>query len=273
MDDTGHAFRSIWLGVSEFVLPPLTWMMHKFQEVAQFARKHSDAVVGLLIAIGTAIAVFVLPPLVSMAVSAVVAFAPFIIAAAIVAALAAAFALLYEDIMAFVDGGDSMIGAIVGRWPIIGTVVGAIIDHFKMLFRVGEALGQFMAKLWEDPAQAFSDFLNLILNGIKTIVNALPGLSTVLGALGIDTSIKTTGGAVAAGQAAVGQASASPLAAQTSGSISNSKSSNKNTSVQVGKVEVQTQATDAAGISRAIGGSLETQMRQAVNNFDDGILG
>lgn len=45
----------------------------------------------------------------------------------------------------------------------------------------------------------------------------------------------------------------------------------KNSNVNIGKVEVRTQATDATGISKQIGDTLHAQMRQAVNRFDDGI--
>lgn len=272
MDDTKHAFRSVWLGVSEYVLPPLTWMMEKFQQVAQFMRKHSDFVVGLMIALGAAITFYALPPLVSMAAAVVVAFAPFILAGVLVAALATAFALLYDDIMAFIDGGDSMIGAILNRWPIIGEVIKALVEHFKMLWSTAEAVGQFLAALWDNPTKAFADFLAFVLNGIKSLVGAIPGLSSVLGALGIDLGANPTGEALAAGKSALGQASGAALGAQTSNSISNTTKGGKNTSVQVGKVEVHTQATDAQGISKAIGGTMQTQMRQAVNNFDDGVL-
>lgn len=272
IDDTRHAFRSIWIGVAEYVLPPLTWMMEKMQVVAIFMRKHSDFVVGLMIALGAAIAFYVLPPLFSMAAAAVVAFAPFILAGVLVAALATAFALLYDDIMAFIDGGDSMIGAILNRWPVIGEVVKGIIAVFKDLWSTAEAAGGFLAALWDNPTQAFADFLNFVLEGLKSLINAIPGLSSVLGALGIDLSPKSTGGAVGAGKTALGQAAGTPLGAQTSNSISNTTKGGKNTSVQVGKVEVHTQATDAEGISKAIGGTMQTQMRQAVNNYDDGVL-
>jgi hypothetical protein len=60
------------------------------------------------------------------------------------------------------------------------------------------------------------------------------------------------------------------LASQTSASISNSSRS-RTSNVQIGEVKVVTRATDAAGIGGALGGSLETQMRQTVNNFDDGV--
>lgn len=259
MDDTKHAFRSVWLGVSEYVIPPLTWMLEKFQDVAVFLRKHSDFIVGLMIVIGTAITTYALPPLFSMASAVVVAFAPFILAGALVTAVGVALALLYEDIVTFIDGGDSMIGAIVNRWPIIGEVVQGIVGAFEDLFGVAVALGNFMVSLWDNPKQAFADFLAFVLNGIKAIVGAIPGLGAVLSAVGL-------------GQGSIAQASSSPLTAQSSTSISNSVRGGRNTSVQIGEVKVQTQATDAAGISKAIGGTMQSQMRQAVSNYDDGVI-
>ena len=52
-----------------------------------------------------------------------------------------------------------------------------------------------------------------------------------------------------------------------------SKNSSQSNSVQIGEIKVQTQATDADGISKAIGQSLDTQMRNSLNNMDDGIKG
>ena len=45
----------------------------------------------------------------------------------------------------------------------------------------------------------------------------------------------------------------------------------KTTNVNIGEVKVQTQATDADGISKAIGTSLDTQMRHTLSNMDDGV--
>lgn len=272
MDDTRHAFRSVWLGVSEYILPPLTWMLQKFQEVATWMRKHSDFIVGLMIAIGSAITFYALPPLISMASAVVVAFAPFILAGLLVAALSTAFALLYDDIMTFIDGGDSMIGAILNRWPIIGDVVGAIVDAFRDLWGVAESVGAFLVQLWDNPTRAFADFLAFVLNGIKTLVNSIPGLGAALGALGVNLDASGTGSAVEAGKAAIGQAAGTPLSAQTSNSINTTNKGNRTTQVTVGKVEVKTAATDAEGISKAIGGSMQAQMRQAASNYDDGVL-
>jgi hypothetical protein len=287
MDDTRHAFRSVWLAVSEYVIPPLTWMAKKLQDGAVFMRKHSDLVVGLMIALGAAVATYALPPLVSMAAAAVVAFAPFIAAGALIAGVAAAFALLYEDIMVFLDGGDSMIGQVLNKWPVIGEVVRAIIGTFNDLWDVAQAVGAFFMDMWNAPGAAFDAFLGKIMDGIRALVAAVPGLSTALSAFGVNLqapgSTEAPTGAAAPesaagaaqrglskGKAAIGAASSTPMGAQTSGALT--ANNTKNTTVSVGKVEVKTQATDAAGISKAIGNSLESQMRQAANNFDDGVL-
>lgn len=330
MDDTRHAFRSVWLGVSEYVLPPLTWAMEKFQEVALFMRKHSDFIVGLMIALGAAVTLFALPPLIAMASAAVVAFAPFILAGVLVAALATAFALLYDDVMAFVDGGDSMLGQIVGRWPIVGQIIKGLVAEFAFLWDIAKAVGAFLVGMFNDPAAAAEQFKSDVSAAIDALIANFPGLQEAIGAvtgaftsagdtitgvweavtaaiqaaiavvmgginavvgafnaakgfLGFGGGEAPTGGqggaasagdtrtAIARGKEQIGAAGASPLTSQTSNSISNTTAA-KNTTVTVGKVEVKTAATDAEGISKAIGGSMQSQMRQAANNFDDGVL-
>lgn len=272
LDDTQHAFRSVWLGVTEYVLPPLTWMSKALMEGAVFMRKHSGFVVGLMIALGAAVSYYAIPPLFLMAKATLIAFAPFIAAGVLVAALAAAFALLYEDIMMFIEGGDSMIGAILNRWPIIGEIARSIVWAFKELWAAGETLAEVLARIWDNPTQAFLDFLNFVLDGIKMLAASIPGLSSLLGAMGIELPGNQTQEGIGEGQRAISAAGSTRLASQTSTSISNSQTAARNTQVSIGKVEVQTQATDADGISKAIGGSMQTQMRQAASNFDDGVL-
>lgn len=259
LDNTRHAFRSVWLGIMENVLPPLTWMLQKFQDVAAFIRRHSDFVVGLIMAIGAAITYFALPPLLSMAAAAIVAFAPFILGAALVAALAAAFALLYDDVMNFVAGNDSLIGQILEKYPQIGEVVRGIADAFGDLWDAAKTVGNFLAEMWDNPGAMFDAFVTKVIDGIKVLASLVPGLSGIFGA-------------VSAGQTQLEVASSSPLAAVTSNSLTNSRTSSRTSSVQIGEVKVQTQAADAAGIAKSIGGAMSSQMRQAVANFDDGVL-
>lgn len=316
LDDTSHAFRSLWLTVGQSVLPALEWVAKKFEQVALFMRKHSDFIVGLMIALGTAISVFVLPALYRMAAAALVAFAPFLLIGAAVAALALAFALLYDDVMNFVEGNDSLIGQMLERWPVIGTVISAIVDIVKALgsavawtfqtmfsvlqisfdlwrraittileftghmgalrlvsSAVGEtfaALGKLAGMIWDAiiaKIQAAVAVMGAAVNLVKGIAGAITGgLGGAKLALGITGP---TADGLAAGKGVLAAAGGTPLASQTSNSIANTRGGDRN--VSIGKVDVHTQATDAAGISKSIGGALGSQMRQTTANFDDGI--
>lgn len=260
LDDTRHAFRSIYMGVLEYVLPPLTWMAEKMQHVAQFMRNHSDFVVGLMIAIGGAISIYALPPLFAMAKAAIIAYAPFFLLGAIVAALATVFALLYDDVMAFVAGNDSLIGQMLDKYPVLENLVRSLADGFSNLWEIILVVAGVLADMWESPGKAFDAFIDSIKSGVQWLADKIPGLSKVMGALGI-------------GNSQISAAASSPIGSQSSASIINQGGSAKTTSVQVGKVEVHTQATDAAGISKSIGDSMGAQLRHAAANFDDGVLG
>lgn len=281
-----------------------------------YLMNHSKFVEGFVIAIAGAIMYFLVPAAITGAIAIWAMIAPFALIGLAVIATATAFALLYDDIMNFIEGGDSMIGKIVARWPVIGEIIKAIGAEFVFLWDTGKALWNFLIGMFDDPAAAFEQFKSDMTAGIDRLVEHFPGLKD---AVGMVTDVFTTAGDaitgvwdaiiasiqaaiavvmdaintvtsaynnaksflglggnssgnVAAGQGMLSAASSSGLGAQTSNSINNTQRGGRSTSVSVGKVEVHTQATDAAGISKAIGGSMQSQMRQAANNFDDGIL-
>lgn len=234
----------------------------------EYLMQHRRFVEGVFIAISTAILYFLVPAAIKGAIAVWAMLAPFLLIGAAVVALGLAFALLYDDVMNFIEGNDSLIGQIVTRWPIIGDIARGIWQALKDLWDVGVQVFEFFRDMWTDPQAAFQKFLDFVLDGIKSILQAIPGVKSAMDLLGLNGSED----AIAAGQQQLGAAMSAGLGAQTSNSISN-RASTRSTNVQIGKVEVQTQATDAAGISKAIGGSMTSQMRQAVSNFDDGVLG
>jgi hypothetical protein len=269
-----------------------------------------------MIALGAAVAFYVVPPMLLAAKAAIVAFAPFLVLGAIVAGLAGAFALLYDDIVNFTQGNDSLIGQLSEKWPAFGVIVRAIASQFNFLMDAAKAVASFLVGMFKDPSEAFAKFKQDMEAGVKKLIETYPGLSAAIGA--VSAAFEIAGNTIEAvwesiaivvrtvvdgimsgisaisegfgkikslfglggvtvkglmeGKQAVSQASAVPLANQTSNSISNSRTVSKSTNVQVGKVEVKTAATDAEGISKAIGGSIQSQMQQAATNFDDGVL-
>lgn len=276
LDDTRHAFRSLWLTVSESVLPALTWVAEKFQNLALFMRKHSDFIVGLMIAIGAAIAYYVVPPLLAAAASALILYLPFILIGAAVVALIVAFALLYDDVMNFIDGGDSLLGRIV-EWVKGIEVLRAAVDFLGALFRYvfDSAVFKAFFETAISGAKLLAAALGFVWDSLKAIGGAIHGFVGG-GLLQSEDLSQGKQGSITEllrkGQAQLELATTTPLASQTSNSIKNA-SSNRSTNVQINRVEIKTQATDANGISKSIGDSLHSQLRQTINNYDDGVLG
>lgn len=363
LDDTAHSFRGVWLGIAESVLPALSWVMSKFQQLGGFLSKHKDFVTGIFLAIGAAITYFVVPPLISAGIAAAVAFAPFLLIGAAVTAVGLAFALLYDDIMNFVDGNDSMIGQMMEKYPIIGQLITGIKDVLMTLwdafswvfdtirsllqisiagwellfgtifngirdfvmnseFMMGvvaaiqsafQTMGEAVSAVWDWLGDKVLWFLGLVekaIGMVKMIAGGVTGaLDSIKGTLGITVEKKEEGEAakaptgeaaaeksagtsrhpatrqspvpvpaaatlraVEAGQKQIATVANNPITSQTTTSIAGARTVNKETTVQVQKVEVNTQATDADGIARAISGSLNNQLRQTVANFDDAVL-
>lgn len=280
--------ESFKLANMPFFTEAMTTATKYVRQFVDFLLKHNKFVEGVFIAIGAAITYFMIPAAIKGAAAMWAMISPFVLVGLAVAAVGAAFALLYEDIVTFIEGGDSLIGQVwewVKSLEFLNALVGVVAAGFRFLWAAFSQGLDFVAEyLGKLPAlqSAFGilktmlDSVGEALSYVWGLLKAMAGgvgsaLGAIGGALGKGLDITTKG--LIEGKNALNQASANPLASVTSNSISNGgKTATKSTSVQVGKVEVHTQATDAEGISKAIGGSMQSQMRQAASNFDDGVL-
>lgn len=118
----------------------------------------------------------------------------------------------------------------------------------------------------------------------QTVPNAAPAVAPIPAKTVPAEQVRTA--AVAdrapspATRAAVGEGKAqltdtnSPIVAQSSSAIANTdnRSVTKTTTVEIAKIEIQTQATDADGVSRAVGQQLGDQLTAAINQNDDGVI-
>lgn len=287
LDNTRQAWRSVWLEIAQAVLPAFTAVVKGFEYVATFMRRHSDFIIGGLLAIGGVLAAVLLPALIRTGIAAVVAMAPFLLTAAAVGAAILAIALLWDEVQNWVDGADSLIGRHLGTWEefldLIDAIAPAVIHAFsspqallesivELIKRMGigllEAAG-FMEPLeraWDTvtgKVRAFVDLVRSALSLAKGIGGALLGLVT--GKTPAVAGMPEARGALAA-------AAGAPLASVSSSAVSNMRGGDRSTRVDVGGVTIQTPATDADGISRAVGTSLGAQLSQAAANYDDGVL-
>lgn len=246
---TGTGFMSI-------LIPALTAGVEWLTKIAAWAGEHKDFIVAFFTAIATVVTALYLPAMIKAAIATLAATWPLIAIGAAIAAVSAAFALAYDDIMNFIDGNDSFIGQIFDKYPMIKDIVYGIMDAFT-------AMGAAVVAVWDGIVAAIMATVEAIKRGVNTVSSVAKAVGRFFGFGGDD---------VEEGRKAIAAADASPLNSVTSNSMSNSvASSNRETNVQVGEVIVQTQATDADGISRDIGSSLNDQLASLDNEFSTGV--
>lgn len=268
----------------DMMIPALTKVIEWLTVIVDWAGEHKDFVVGFFAAIAGVVSAIYLPAMIKAGIATLAATWPILAIGAAIVVAAAAFALIYDDIMNFIDGNDSFIGQMAEKYPIVAAVIAAVSEAFKKLMEWGGIAFDFLSagasqllegfKLFGQGLIAVFSFIgdmwkmqfDFIMKGINMVKS---GLSTVGSFFGIgggkDGAPGADGVAVADGVAAANQqiaaASANPMNAVSSNAISNTANNNRETNVQVGQVTVQTQATDSQGISQAIGGDLSAQLK------------
>ena len=205
--------------------------------------------VGFFIGVAAAITYFYLPAALAAAAATLVTIAPFLGIAAVIAAVGTAFALLYDDIQAFLSGGDSIIGLIQGG------LIGAFNAVKDTIFGAFEALRDF-----------YSFLIGSFLDGISGAFNKVKDF---FGLGGDDAKVME---ATKKAQISIEQAANNPLSGQSAQALQQtSQSVNRNTTVSVGAVNVDARGGNSEEISAGIGTALQDQMQATVSNYDDGI--
>jgi len=87
----------------------------------------------------------------------------------------------------------------------------------------------------------------------------------------LDKSLSLSVKGIQNARSQVRAASGSAINSTNSMAIANSRTTSQSSNVTVGKVEIKTKATDSEGIARSVGGHLNSQLKRATSNHDDGI--
>lgn len=193
--------------------------------------------------------------------------AAFVIVGGIIATVLAPEIVAFTVALAVANAPVIAIGAaIAGVW--------ALIHYGPDLVRMLEnAFGVFFGKMQEWGSDALSTFkdwwgwLGKIINGVENF-NPFKSRPTKDGQDQIDQYNKEE--LMYRAAKAIKSASSSSISAQSGSSIANSAGSNNN-SVKIDNITVHTQATDAEGISSAIGGSLNKHINNTINNFNTSV--
>jgi hypothetical protein len=196
-------------------------------------------------AVTGAILAYYLPAIGAAAVSTIAAIGPYLLVAAAIVAFGAAIALVYDDIMTFIEGGDSVIGMVVRMAQAFGGDVMAAIDTF---------FGGLA--IWIDST----------IEKLQPLIDAFKKVKEFGGNL-----VKGAGELVTMASNQLTEASASPLGATSSAAIMAGGDKNSSNSIKIDNLTVTTQATDAQGVASGINTELQSQMAAATSSYDDGV--
>ena len=241
------------------VLPAVNMMLDGFTDVSVWISENQMLVEGFFIGVGLAALKYAIPPITALVVKVGLLLAPFLLVGAAVLAFGAAFALIYDDVNAFMNGQKSFLGEMVEKYPLVGKIIEGIIVVIKFLIaevkgalNILNELGKFLLDVFLDPMAALEKLKNL----------AGEVWDSIKGFFGFNDSVVKA-------EMSIKKAESNPLAGQTASSIRNSR---RSTRVKTGDIIIQTQATDAEGIASEAGKAFEDRMSQAVDSFDDGVI-
>lgn len=301
--------------IGAIVLPVLTLFLNAIKSITIFLRNNKNLVTGFFIGVAIVLTAVYLPAVITattatlaFVASLIAAASPFLLIAGIIVAIAAAFAVLYQDIVAFIQGNDSLIGLLVDKFPLVKKIVDAISDSFKFLKQTisailsdnFEELPESLQKALEKSKEKFLEFnkfiififkairnfikesFDLLKNPLRDIFKIGGNLSKFLG-FGTDSEsdiIPSTGNLLPEqmrremieNQNILRGVMSAPLSSQTSSSIVNA-TNNRNQSLQtsIGQVNVDARGGDSRDVANNVGLALKDQMEQALSDFDDGV--
>lgn len=203
LGDLGQVFQHTFMTATTTALPSLTKLMKKFEEITLYLTKHSGLIKGFFIGLALVLTTTYLPAILSAAAATFALIAPYILMVDVLAVVAAAFALAYEDVMNFLDGNDSLIGELAKRWPIVGDVVRALAATFSFLFELIKSELTFIKELFTEPEKAIKHFVETMQPAFDKLLNKIPALKSAITKIGnvfnqVGSTVKSAWNGIAA---------------------------------------------------------------------------
>lgn len=139
--------------MTELVVPALTRGLNAFSRIFGWLLDHETLVKGFFVGVATVITAVYLPAIASAAAATIAATWPFLAIGAAVAAVGAAFALAYEDVVAFMNGQPSLIGDLLAKYEWLREGVAAI------------------GRIWQTVKSVIADAITEVLGYVQVFVD------------------------------------------------------------------------------------------------------
>lgn len=178
-----NALTSIGNTILQAALPAMTRLTRAFGDFVEWIQRNKTLVTGFFIGLATVITLYYLPAMYSAAVATLAATWPFLLIIAAVLALAAAFALAYEDVSAFLDGQPSLIGALLEDYEWLRDAVEAIGDALVWLKDTGVAVWDALKAAVEAAGRGWDAFVASMQPVFDAFDNLGRAISAVFGAI------------------------------------------------------------------------------------------
>ena len=185
--DLKDIFTALMRDFARVILPSFTKLLNLFTSFVEFLRKHKIFVTAFFAGILVALTPILLT-LGKMAVASSLAFAPFYAIGAIIASLA----LVFEDLLYYFQGYDSVTGNLVKKFPLLAplieplrSIVLGIYDTFKSIYTlITEPSWDNLSKVFKSVGNVIKSLIEIPIKAVKNIIDGLidkfPILETVL---------------------------------------------------------------------------------------------
>ena len=189
-NDMKRGFLGVFQVINTAILPVLTDFINGVTGVVVWMRKNEEFTVGFFLAIAAVLTKMLIPAVHSLATG----FAALSWPIVLVGALAAAFALLYEDVKAYINGNESLLGDLAKKYNWFKTILDGFIAGVKELWNDLNALFDWTLLLFKNPTEAMAmakDKLWQELRDLWEMIKSLFDFSSLFD--GIDISGKFKG--------------------------------------------------------------------------------
>lgn len=185
--DLKDIFTALMRDFARVILPSFTKLLNIFTNFIEFLRKHKIFVTAFFAGILVALTPILLT-LGKMAIASSLAFAPFYAIGAIIASLA----LIFEDLLYYFQGYDSVTGNLVKKFPLLGALIEplrpiilGIYEVFKSIYNlITEPSWDNLTKVFKSVGNVIKSLIEIPIKAIKNIIDGLiekfPILETAL---------------------------------------------------------------------------------------------
>ena len=195
--DLKDIFTALMRDFARVILPSFTKLLNLFTSFVEFLRKHKIFVTAFFAGILVALTPILLT-LGKMAVASSLAFAPFYAIGAVIASVA----LIFEDLLYYFQGYDSVTGNLVKKFPLLGALIEplrpiilGIYDIFKSIYtlitepswdnltNVFKSVGNVIKSLIEIPIKAIKNIIDGLIDKFPILETALKPFQVIVNAI------------------------------------------------------------------------------------------